>query len=197
VNKRSRSVVFSHHRFPSRGAFRNNNMLTLEEAGMHEGDRLFMYDSHWKRPILWLQVHGAEHPFDSTGHFPVLAGYDTSGREIFVARAFCSDISWAEFCYVCDGARSVSIIGEDGKRRTTSRFDVMVLRHDPCDVGMEILAGAKFQTGPVFWMREEDLHSSSQGLDSETNSDFKPSEQFPASVGFRVPSGFCHINPEF
>ncbi len=82
-------------------------------------------------------VDGVEHPFDATCHFPVLAGYDTSGREIFVARAFFNDIGWPGFSYsyVCDGARSVSIIDKDGKRRTTSRFDVMVLRHDPCDVG--------------------------------------------------------------
>ncbi len=95
--------------------------------------------------VFWLGVHGAEHPFDSTGHFPVLAGYDTSGREIFVARAFLSDNGRAgySYSYVCDGARSMSIIGEDGKRRTTSQFYVLVLRHDPCDVRMKIPGGRK------------------------------------------------------
>ncbi len=113
--------------------------LTLEEAGMHKDDSLFVDGL-----VLWLRVDGVEHPFDSTGHFPVLAGYDTSGREIFVARASFGDVRWMEFCYVCDGVRSVSIICRDGKRRTTSRFKVMVLKHDPCDVRMAIPAAAKF-----------------------------------------------------
>ncbi len=35
----------------------------------------------------------------------------------------------------------------------------MVLRHDPCDIEVEIPAGAKFQTGPVFWMHKGDYNS--------------------------------------
>jgi len=130
---------------------------------MHEDDVLFKDASPNESLVLWLRVDGVEHPFDSTGHFPVLAGYDTSGREIFVAQAFfkSSDSDWpaCAFSYVCDGACSVSAIRWDGKRRTTSRFDVMVLRHDPCVVRMAIPAGAKFQTGPVFWMGKEDHRS--------------------------------------
>ncbi len=55
----------------------------------------------------------------------------------------------------------------------TSRFDVMVLKHDPCDVRKVIPAGAKFQTGPVFWMGEEDYNSYLKELASKTDSDFE------------------------
>jgi len=156
-----------------RKTFRSNDMLTPEEAGMHWDDQLLMYDSGGVKLALWLRVDGVEHPFDATGHFPVLAGYDTSGREIFVARAFFGDTNQPKFCYVCDGACSVSIVGKDGRGRTTSRFDVMVLRHDPCDVGVEVPEGAKFQTGPVFWMRKEKRHSFLKESESKTHSSFE------------------------
>ncbi len=56
---------------------------------MHKDDSLIVHDFQ-RRFVLWLRVDSVEHPFDSTGHFPVLAGYDTSGRDIFVAQAYFS-----------------------------------------------------------------------------------------------------------
>jgi len=139
---------------------------------MHENDVLHCSLGD----TIWLRVYGDEHHFESTGHFPVRAGFDISGREIYVARISYSESGlrwphWSE-TFVSDGACSVSFVGDDGKRRTTSRFDVMVLRHDPCDVmfsGMEIPEGAKFQTGPVYWTREEE--DSYSEVDSESCSD--------------------------
>ncbi len=88
---------------------------------MHEDDSLIVHDFQGSL-VFWLGVHGAEHPFDSTGHFPVLAGYDTSGREIFVARVFFSDIGWPNTLTLtfAMGHAVLSIIGEYGKRRTTA-----------------------------------------------------------------------------
>ncbi len=62
------------------------------------------------------------------------------------------------FTHVTDGAYSVSGINQ-GKQLTTSEFDVLVLRQDPCDVGLTIPEGAKYQTGPVYWLQEKYLPS--------------------------------------
>ncbi|KLO08987.1 hypothetical protein SCHPADRAFT_944005 [Schizopora paradoxa] len=126
------------------------------------------------RDIAWLHVEGDKHPFDVTGHYPILAGYDASGKELYVARIFYSNNiqrwrHWSE-TYISDGARRVSFIGHDGKRRTTSRFDVMVLRHNPYDIdGRVIPEGAKLQTGPVYWK----LDPSDEGSKLDPEAEFE------------------------
>lgn len=120
--------------------------------------------------MLWLQVHGDEHPFNGAGHFPVLAGYDSSGREIYVARIRNDDHD-VPYIFTCvsEGARNASIIGRDGRTRIARHFEVLVLRHDPCDVGVqEIPEGAKLQTGPVYWICVEGSDSdAASSVDSE------------------------------
>lgn len=117
---------------------------------LHEDDTFMLCCS--SKSGLWLEVNGSEHPFNATGHFPVLAGYSTSGKELYVAR-----LCFNSYTYVSDGARSV---WNYACRAAEYRFQVLVLRHNPCDVGPQMVPkGAKFQTGPVYWIHDEDEHS--------------------------------------
>lgn len=131
---------------------------------------------------LWLEVNGDEHPLDITGHYPVLAGFDNSGREIYVARIESN----SGYTYVSDGTLNVSFADHHGNPKVSSQFEVMVLKHDPCDVHAQAIPKrAKFQTGPVYWMRreafEEYLDSeyfcdSGLGPDAESGSDDSDSD---------------------
>ncbi len=145
--------------------------------------------------VLWLRINGDEHPFDATGHFPVLAGYNASGREMYIARIWVDNHDVPSvFTYVVDGARNVSFLGRDGRRRTARRFDVLVLRHDPLDVGvLEIPEGAKLQTGPVYWIREDEDDDSDSDAYSEASSD-SYFENWPAGPGLDDDS--CSTLPE-
>lgn len=99
---------------------------------------------------VWFKVDGDQQPLDVTGHFPILAGFDAFGKEIYVAQA---GFLWT---YVSDGARNVSIADRDGKVKLFSQFELLVLRHDPLDIVFnDIPAGAKYQTGPVYWLHDE------------------------------------------
>lgn len=134
---------------------------------MHKNDTLWLCEP--LQETLWLRVLGEEHPFDSKGHFPVLAGYDTSGRELYIARSW--DGESAYYTYVSDGDMCISFIRDDGKWTTASRFFVLVLKHDPCDVGVpEIPEGAKFQTGPVYWVQADDDDESETDIEVSSNS---------------------------
>lgn len=129
--------------------------------------------------LFWLVVDGDERPFGVTGHFPILAGLDTSGEEIYVARIE----SCSGYTYVSDGARNVSFTNRRGKEKVSSRFEVMILKHDPCDVGVQnIPEGAKFQTGPVYWIRREDGGECSDS-ESEAGSDLESSGSWDSGEG--------------
>jgi len=127
--------------------------------------------------VIWLEVHGEDAPFDVTGHYPILAGYtselvDGTSRELYVAMVYPQPFSVC-YAYVEDGARAVEYVDDDhgGRRRKTSMFYVMVLRHNLLDVEVPRRAGygllessAIFlQTGPVYWEREPDGTSTSTG----------------------------------
>ncbi len=36
---------------------------------------------------MWISVDGRERPFDATGHYPILAGFNASGEACYVALA--------------------------------------------------------------------------------------------------------------
>lgn len=136
---------------------------------MLEDDLVLVHASDW---ILteWLEIRGDEHPLDITGHFPVLAGYDTYGNEIYLANVHSPTESFYCLTYVSQGAQNVSVTIPNGKTLSFSRFRVLVLRYDPCDVGVQgIPKDAKFQTGPVYWIRRGNLDST-EG-DSKLRSD--------------------------
>lgn len=99
----------------------------------------------------WLGVDGDDGPFSAEGHFPVLAGYDVLGKELYVAAVEPSICS-----YVSDGARSLSIADRNGEVRVFSRFKVMVLRYDPFGIiECTIPDDAKLQTGYMYWVGDE------------------------------------------
>lgn len=103
---------------------------------------------------VWLEVLGDKSSLDVTGHFPILAGFDISGNEIYVARI---DSVRGRYTYVSHGANNVSFIDHQGKLKITTRFYVMALKHDPCDLDAQVIPkGAKFQTGPFYWIHGED-----------------------------------------
>ncbi|KLO18107.1 hypothetical protein SCHPADRAFT_936566 [Schizopora paradoxa] len=106
----------------------------------------------------YLEVDGDDDPFSAGGHFPVLAGYDVCGKELYVAEVVHGD--GHIFSYVPDGARSLSIADRNGEVRVCNRFRVLVLQYDPCVIGeCSIPEGAKLQTGYVYWIRgEESMH---------------------------------------
>jgi len=166
--------------------------LSRKEADMHNDDLLCMYGSFIN--TLWIHILGDEHPFDVTGHFPVLAGYDSSGRELYIARVWVSNSTWHTYTYVSDGARSISFLHDDGKWRTADRFSVLVLRHDPCDVGVQAIPpNAKFQTGPAYWIREGDDNSDS---DSDSEVDSEMSSVSGSDSAFDVEERFVELGPD-
>jgi len=156
-----------------------------ESAHLHEDDTFKLCCS--SKVCLWLQVNGNEHPFDAAGHFPVLAGYNILGKELFVARNHFSD-----YTHIPDGARSV---WNHACRAALHRFEVLVLRHDPCDVGPQMIPrGAKFQTGPVYWIHDEDEHSKPPKVGGKAilDSDF---EGLPVPVHAELQVGENDANP--
>ncbi len=73
--------------------------------------------------VLWLRINGDEHPFGRDRSFPVLAGYNASGGKCNIARIWVDNHDVPSvFTYVVDGARNVSFVGRDGRRRTARRF---------------------------------------------------------------------------
>ena len=101
----------------------------------------------------WLGVDGNDTPFSAEGHFPVLAGYDASGKELYVA----STGDWDIYSYVPDGARSLTIADRNGELRVCNRFHVLALCYDPCSwIECTIPDGAKLQTGYMYWIGEEE-----------------------------------------
>lgn len=111
----------------------------------------------------WLEVNGDEHALDITGHFPVLAGLDIFGNELYIARVYPPRELQCAYTYVSQGARNVSLPGNTfmasyliKQEYSMSKFEVLVLKFDPCDVGLQVIPrDAKFQTGPVYWIGKE------------------------------------------
>lgn len=90
--------------------------ITSDDAEMHESDHLFNHE--WEdseRPwTVWLEVHCEERALDLTGHFPVLAGFDRSGDEIYLARISGSMDHLYLYTYVSQGTRNVMITHDSG-----------------------------------------------------------------------------------
>lgn len=128
--------------------------LIEENTDMRDDDVLVPSDaSNFKSELwLWLDVLGEEYPLDITGHYPILAGFDTSGMEMYIARVD----PFHSYAYVSNGARSVTVTDRRGTTMVVNRFEVMVLKHDPCDIDMQVIPkDVMFQTGPFYWIRGE------------------------------------------
>ncbi len=104
--------------------------------------------------IVCICVVGQKSPFNATGHYPILGGYDPTGQLLYVAAARLEHV-W-HFTTVRDGASTAVYTDEVGETYTTNRFFVLALRHDPCDFAPpypRARKGAMDPTGPVFWLR--------------------------------------------
>ncbi|KLO13893.1 hypothetical protein SCHPADRAFT_940000 [Schizopora paradoxa] len=114
--------------------------------------------------VFFLEVYGHSSPFDATGHYPILAGFNSEdeSEELYTAIVFYDDaddgdavLSKKCLVHVGDGARVVSYVDGKGNQRKTDRFFVMVLRYDPSDREYrhrDIPSSAVFQTGPAYWL---------------------------------------------
>ncbi|KLO09292.1 hypothetical protein SCHPADRAFT_943742 [Schizopora paradoxa] len=109
--------------------------------------------------LVCLRVSGKTRGFHSTGHYPILAGFeDIFGGlrrvPLYVAAVRVKDI-WYFTC-VEEGALSATYTDEIGNTITTHDFFVLALRHNPSDLTPpypRTRRGAMDPTGPVFWLR--------------------------------------------
>ncbi|KLO08851.1 hypothetical protein SCHPADRAFT_1000671 [Schizopora paradoxa] len=108
--------------------------------------------------VLELEV-GEDDSFDATGHFPILLGYDESGRALYCARdKFSGDrnVFFRGIVGVADGSSSGIFMKYPRKKRNSKKFGVLVLRFDPSDVvahNANNVEGALDPTGPLHWRR--------------------------------------------
>lgn len=95
--------------------------------------------------------------FDSTGHYPILAGYKTGTmKPLYIAAVRHQQHSPWHFTLVKDGASSVKYTDEAGEKHEKSNFFVLALRHDPVDIPPPLYSnlrkGVEDPTGPVYWL---------------------------------------------
>lgn len=106
--------------------------------------------------VLWLRVEAGRHqPFDVTGHYPILAGYDEAdGAALYVAAHKYDSVY--HFTHVKNGARTVRYTDEIGEVHAVGKFFVLALRCDPMDLPLphpRIPESAMDQTGPLYWLK--------------------------------------------
>ncbi len=82
--------------------------------------------------VLWLSVLGQTSPFDSTGHYPILAGSNEHDTPLYIAAVREGFAHY--FTYVEEGASNVRYIDEIGDTHEVDKFFVLALRHDPSDL---------------------------------------------------------------
>ncbi|KLO08846.1 hypothetical protein SCHPADRAFT_981263 [Schizopora paradoxa] len=103
--------------------------------------------------LMEIQVGEAD-TFDATGHYPILAGYDETGR---AGRAhFCARIGSDPENWTCvpEGSSIASFTDAKGEIQDSPKFRVLVLRFDPSDTledSARNVEGIKNPTGPLHW----------------------------------------------
>jgi len=106
------------------------------------------------RMVTCLSVDGQKARFDTTGHYPILAGYGKDGTSLYVA-AIRLELLWYFTC-VKDGASTATYTDEIGESHITHKFFVLALRYDPDSFTSpypRAHKGAMDPTGPVFWLK--------------------------------------------
>lgn len=117
--------------------------------------------TYTERTVIPLEVDGRKSPFRVTGHYPILAGYDSRGNALYIARVSihsAGSLVRYRYAFVKDGASSVTLADVFGclKTRVTYNFDVLVLRHNPSDIHLGLAKGTGSSidpTGPLFWQK--------------------------------------------
>ncbi|KLO06943.1 hypothetical protein SCHPADRAFT_1002030 [Schizopora paradoxa] len=114
--------------------------------------------------MLSLEINKKTGPFRTTGHYPILAGYDDRGDELYVAFSVLTQslrvsarMSCGQYATIKDGAASAAFTELCGSSHTIQRFRVPVLRHNPCDITSAHPISVHNQrldpTGPLAWLK--------------------------------------------
>jgi len=124
--------------------FRSND----QDSEIHIDDQVLPFNDQES------SIDSQEYHFKGTGHYPILAGYDSDGEPLYVA-AVRLDHLW-HFTTVKDSASTAVYTDEVGETHTANDFFVLALRHDPSDLPPpypRVRKRAMDPTGPVFWLR--------------------------------------------
>ncbi len=124
--------------------FRSND----QDSEIHNDDQVLPFNDQES------SIDSQEYHFQGTGHYPILAGYDSDGEPLYVA-AVRLDHLW-HFTTVEDSASTAVYTDEVGETHTANNFFVLALRHDPSDFPPpypRTRKGAMDPTGPVSWLR--------------------------------------------
>ncbi len=124
--------------------------------------------------IIWVELEAGE-TFDVTGHYPVLAGLDSTGEPLYIAINDIPSQHLQTFTCIKNGASHATFIDENGETETVNEFYVLVLRHNPVNFNpTSVPEGAMDPTGPVFWLncwpkKDPSLSEDLENLELETD----------------------------
>ncbi|KLO08845.1 hypothetical protein SCHPADRAFT_944117 [Schizopora paradoxa] len=107
---------------------------------------LYLYDE-----LMHIRIGEAD-TFNSTYHYPLLAGYNEGGQALYCGR----NNDYGDFTCVADGSSDAVFTDEFGKMWTSDEFWVMVLRYDPSDMithRASSIGGSIDPTGPLHWRK--------------------------------------------
>ncbi|KLO05069.1 hypothetical protein SCHPADRAFT_738206 [Schizopora paradoxa] len=90
-----------------------------------------------------------------TGHFPILADFESTNRPVYIANHFDDPTSLS---LVTEGDAAIQYEGENGTWQSAERFVVLCLRHDPVDTPASYFpksqqSGGMDPTGPARWFK--------------------------------------------
>ncbi len=98
--------------------------------------------------VLWLRIAGSNSPFDTTGHYPILAGFSQRGEPIYVAAAKVHHTYY--FTCVEDGASAMTRWERSIKQESFSLSLFVTIVTPPYP---RTPTGAMDPTGPLHWLK--------------------------------------------
>ncbi|KLO07531.1 hypothetical protein SCHPADRAFT_1001605 [Schizopora paradoxa] len=131
----------------------------LRNVDNHATHRVFVDTMLITKSTVMITCVNADETFDATGHYPLLAGYNSNDEALFVALK--DPLEPRVFTCIKDGASYAEFRKRSGETEIARAFYVLVLRYDPVDFEPEKNSkrgigvapeGAMDPTGPVFWI---------------------------------------------
>ncbi len=58
----------------------------MHERFDHQDISVDIFTEDAEEDMLYIRIDGESRPFDATGHYPVLAGYNASGEPLYVTK---------------------------------------------------------------------------------------------------------------